>query len=198
MRIAALLTVLVVCTLALAFSVGCNKPADQAEQKVSEVTPPPTETQPPEEPAPKPSEEKTVKSPEESTAAKPATEAEKPKNEAGKWVTTDSGLKYMDAKVGTGPSPKAGQTVLVHYVGKLKDGTKFDASRDHGPDPIGFPIGVGQVIKGWDEGVITMKVGGKRKLIIPGALAYGENPPPGSGIPPNAELTFEVELVGIQ
>lgn len=114
----------------------------------------------------------------------------------GNAVTTASGLKYIDMKEGTGPSPKTGQRVTVHYTGRLKDGTKFDSSVDRG-NPFSFTIGVGQVIRGWDEGVATMKVGGKRQLIIPSNLAYGER---GAGgvIPPNAELTFDVELLGIQ
>jgi peptidylprolyl isomerase len=119
----------------------------------------------------------------------------------GKTVMLKSmpdGLKYYDIKIGTGPNPKIGQTVSVQYTGTLVDGTKFDSSYDHGGQPIDFAIGVGQVIKGWDEGVPPMKVGGKRRLVIPGNLAYGENPPPGSPIPPNATLVFDIELVGVK
>ncbi len=111
-------------------------------------------------------------------------------------VTTASGLKYTDEKVGDGPSPEKGQTVEVHYTGKLMDGTKFDSSVDRGK-PFTFKLGVGQVIKGWDEGVASMKVGGKRNLIIPPDLAYGSR---GAGgvIPSNATLDFDVELLGVR
>jgi peptidylprolyl isomerase len=110
-------------------------------------------------------------------------------------IVTPSGLKYIDIEVGTGDSPTTGQTVKVHYTGTLTDGKKFDSSLDRG-QPFSFKIGVGQVIKGWDEGVATMKVGGKRTLIIPPDLGYGER---GAGgvIPGNATLLFDVELLSI-
>ena len=112
-----------------------------------------------------------------------------------KVITTDSGLKYTEIKEGTGATPQKGQTVTVHYTGTLEDGTKFDSSRDRG-QPFSFKLGVGQVIKGWDEGLSTMKVGDRRKLIIPPDLGYGAR---GAGgvIPPNATLIFDVELLKI-
>ena len=111
-------------------------------------------------------------------------------------VETATGLGYVDLVEGAGARPKKGDTVSVHYTGWLKSGTKFDSSVDRGT-PFEFPVGKGRVIKGWDEGVISMKVGGKRKLIIPAHLGYGDS---GAGgvIPPGATLIFEVELLGIR
>ena len=109
---------------------------------------------------------------------------------------TASGLQMIDIEVGSGESPQTGQTVVVHYTGWLADGTKFDSSVDRG-QPFSFTIGTGQVIKGWDEGVATMKAGGKRRLIIPPDLAYGENGYPGV-IPANAELIFDVDLLEVK
>lgn len=114
---------------------------------------------------------------------------------AGETVTA-SGLKYVDQAVGTGDVAVAGKTVSVHYTGWLENGKKFDSSVDRG-QPFSFPLGAGRVIKGWDEGVQGMKIGGKRKLTIPSDLGYGSR---GAGgvIPPNATLIFDVELLGIR
>jgi peptidylprolyl isomerase len=111
-------------------------------------------------------------------------------------VTTASGLQYEDVVVGTGESPVVGRAVSVHYTGTLLDGSKFDSSRDRN-QPFVFTIGVGMVIKGWDEGVASMKVGGRRTLTIPSDLAYGAA---GAGgvIPPNATLIFDVELLAVK
>ncbi|GJD52359.1 hypothetical protein OPKNFCMD_5124 [Methylobacterium crusticola] len=119
---------------------------------------------------------------------------------ADSFVTAPSGLQYKDDVVGTGAQPKAGQTVNVHYTGWLyeagKKGAKFDSSHDR-KQPFSFAVGTGQVIRGWDEGLSTMKVGGKRTLVIPPELGYG---PRGAGgvIPPNATLLFDVELLGVR
>lgn len=111
-------------------------------------------------------------------------------------VSTDSGLQYIDEVVGEGDAPEKGKRVSVHYTGRLTDGKKFDSSVDRG-QPFEFTIGVGQVIRGWDEGVMSMRVGGKRQLIIPPDLGYGSRGSP-PVIPPNAELIFDVELLGIR
>jgi FKBP-type peptidyl-prolyl cis-trans isomerase len=109
---------------------------------------------------------------------------------------TASGLQYEDVAVGTGPEATPGQTAVVHYTGWLTDGTKFDSSRDRG-QPFSFPLGGGQVIAGWDEGVAGMKVGGRRKLVIPPDLGYGPRGSP-PVIPAAATLVFDVELLEIQ
>jgi peptidylprolyl isomerase len=129
--------------------------------------------------------------------ANPPAAAEKKES---KMIKTASGLQYEDTKVGTGESPKAGQTCVMHYTGWLwlngAKGSKFDSSVDRGR-PFEFPLGQGRVIKGWDEGVATMKVGGKRTLLIPPQLGYGSRGA-GGAIPPNATLLFDVELLGIK
>ena len=114
----------------------------------------------------------------------------------GEGIVTNSGLRYIEIEEGTGPAPQAGEVVAVHYRGTLDDGTEFDNSYDRG-QPIQFPLGRGRVIPGWDEGIALMKQGGKAKLVIPPDLAYGEQGAGGGLIPPDATLTFEVELVDI-
>lgn len=130
-------------------------------------------------------------------ATKPETQASPmtPNESESQLITTPSGLKYQDLVVGTGALPQPGQNVVVHYTGKLTDGTKFDSSLDRN-QPFSFRLGAGQVIKGWDEGLSTMRVGGKRQLTIPPDLGYGAR---GAGgiIPPNATLVFDVELLRI-
>lgn len=129
---------------------------------------------------------------------KPAPGAEKKES---KMVKTPSGLQYEDTKVGEGVSPKTGQTCVMHYTGWLwvneARGKKFDSSVDRG-EPFEFAIGRGQVIKGWDEGVATMKVGGKRTLVIPPGLAYGDRNVGGGLIPAGSTLVFDVELLGVK
>jgi peptidylprolyl isomerase len=134
-------------------------------------------------------------------AGLPVSAAQPPRPKGPQVITTDSGLKYLDTVLGSGASPARGQRCLVHYTGWLDDGRgqrgkKFDSSVDRG-QPLAIPIGVGRVIKGWDEGLLTMKAGGKRTLFIPSYLAYG---PRGAGgdIPPNADLIFDVELLGVE
>lgn len=111
-------------------------------------------------------------------------------------VVLKSGLKYVDVEEGAGPAAVSGKNVTVHYTGAFPDGKKFDSSLDRG-EPFTFRLGAGQVIKGWDEGVSGMRIGGKRRLFIPPALAYGKR---GAGgvIPPDSELHFEVELLGVE
>ena len=133
-------------------------------------------------------------------AVAPSTAMAQAGTQVGKTMTTSSGLQITDSKVGTGATPKSGQTCVMHYTGWLYEngakGKKFDSSLDRG-QPFEFPIGQRRVIAGWDEGVASMKVGGKRTLIIPPALGYGAR---GAGgvIPPNATLIFEVELLDVK
>jgi peptidylprolyl isomerase len=138
--------------------------------------------------------------PSKEPAAKPAAETAAKEGKTSKMIKTPSGLQFEDTVVGTGASPKPGQTCVMHYTGWLWEngakGKKFDSSVDRG-QPFEFQIGLGMVIKGWDEGVMTMKVGGKRTLLIPASLGYGSR---GAGgvIPPNATLVFDVELLGLK
>jgi FKBP-type peptidyl-prolyl cis-trans isomerase len=112
-------------------------------------------------------------------------------------MKTPSGLEYIEVEAGSGAQAEAGKTVSVHYTGKFQDGKVFDSSVSRG-EPITFNLGRGQVIKGWDEGIALMKVGGKAQLIIPPDLAYGERGAGGGVIPPNATLVFDVELVSVK
>ena len=118
-----------------------------------------------------------------------------PGGSAGAEVTTASGLKYTDLVVGTGPSPRPGQTAVVHYTGTLTNGTKFDSSRDRG-QPMSFAFKTQPMIPGWDEGIATMKVGGRRRLVVPPVLGYGASSRP--NIPPNSTLHFDVELLDVK
>ncbi len=118
-----------------------------------------------------------------------------PPSVSGDTVTTESGLQYIVIQSGTGAEAEAGRMVRVHYTGWLQDGSKFDSSVDRG-EPFEFPLGRGSVIRGWDEGVALMRVGDKRRFIIPPELAYGARGYPGA-IPPNATLVFDVELLGV-
>ena len=166
----------VICGLFAAFLfAGCSSSNNSATQSTSTQT---TTSDTKEQSAKGPS----VTYPGDSTQAQP--------------ITTDSGLQYIDLVPGTGATPKTGDKVSVHYTGYLMNGRKFDSSVDRG-QPLSFKIGLGKVIRGWDEGVMTMKIGGKRKLIIPADLGYGSS---GAGdvIPPDAQLIFDVELLGIQ
>jgi len=126
---------------------------------------------------------------------KSSDQKESPQEE--KWIQLDGGLKYRDIEIGTGDQAKAGDVVATHYNGTFEDGTKFDSSYDRG-QPFSFTLGAGQVIKGWDMGVLGMKIGEKRRLTIPPELAYGATGTPGGPIPPNATLTFEVELLKVE
>ncbi len=172
--------------LAASWSASC---ASAAELSAIGDETPPAEAPAPAEPAAKATPAQAP------TPAAATTQETAPTAPEPELVTTASGLKYQELKVGSGQEARSGRLVEVHYTGWLEDGKKFDSSRDRGR-PFSFSLGAGKVIKGWDEGVVGMRVGGKRKLIIPPQLGYGER---GAGgvIPPNATLIFEVELTGI-
>ena len=129
------------------------------------------------------------------SSAPSAASTSSPMKVNGTPTTTASGLQYWDIVVGNGATAASGNTVKVHYTGFLTSGEKFDSSRDRG-EPFSFPLGAGQVIKGWDEGVAGMKVGGQRQLRIPPDLGYGASGA-GGAIPPNATLIFDVELLEV-
>ena len=170
----ALISILAIVLLLL--GLGCGGGEEQAEPTTEQ---PAAEEQAPQQPA-----------------AVAATAVGEIPSVEGDTITTASGLRYIDITVGDGASPTQGQTCMMHYTGWLTDGSKFDSSRDK-DEPLGFPIGAGRVIRGWDEGVATMNVGGRRLLIIPGDLAYGPTGRP-PRIPPNATLIFDVELLEIK
>jgi FKBP-type peptidyl-prolyl cis-trans isomerase len=172
--------ILAISLLLLGF--GCG--GDSEEQAEPEAEQPVAE-----EPAEEPVEEMPTLEPVAAVGGIPAVE--------GDTITTPSGLRYIDITVGEGATPTQGQTCTMHYTGWLADGTKFDSSHDPDRQAFQFPLGAGRVIRGWDEGIATMKVGGRRLLIIPGELGYGSvgRPP---RIPPNSTLVFDVELLSVQ
>ena len=171
---ALLAILLIVCAALLLIGCGQEKPEQTAPIKVES---------PPEKPAPEP---------------KPPVppEAQAPKPGPDGWVTLPSGLKYKDKKVGKGDAVANGLLATVHYKGWLDNGKVFDTSKKPGREPFQFTVGAGGVIKGWDEGVPGMKVGGIRELTIPASLGYGSRGT--AGIPPNSTLHFDVELLGIR
>ena len=172
----------VLIALAAVGSTACQKRTEPAADATTEAAP-----------AAAPTDTSQVDS---ISPAAPAASSKEAEVNDPELTTTPSGLKYTDEVVGNGAEAKTGQTAVVHYTGWLLDGKKFDSSKDRG-QPFSFPLGRGQVIKGWDEGVVGMRVGGKRTLIIPADLGYGAR---GAGgvIPPNSTLKFEVELLDLK
>jgi peptidylprolyl isomerase len=189
-------------SLCLGISLLCTMGCPAEEKTETATDTPKLETTAPAEITTAPAETPATTTSGESIGPPPPPEgaeapsAPTPFKSSGKVQKTASGLQYDDMTVGTGPAPKSGQYVKVHYVGTLEDGTEFDASYKRNK-PFEFQIGQGSVIKAWDEGVMTMKVGGRRKLIVPPDLGYGETGTPGGPIPPNATLNFDVELLGV-
>jgi peptidylprolyl isomerase len=165
---------------------GCGGQQTQVEQQTTTTTQT-TQSAPPEQ---------TSNIPRGALLKQAPSAPEQQQSSQGSLVSTPSGLQYQDLVVGKGAQPRAGQTVTVHYNGYLTNGSKFDSSVDKG-QPFQFVLGQGEVIRGWDEGVSTMRVGGMRKLVVPPNLGYGDR---GAGgvIPPNATLVFDVELLGAQ
>jgi len=163
---------------------ACNKQDDQVKSEAAETESALAVAQEP---------EVNVES---ETVSEPSVENKEMDIPMGDLVTTATGLQYFDRIVGSGDTPEQGDIVVAHYTGTLLDGSKFDSSVDRGK-PFEFPLGMGRVIKGWDEGFSTMKVGGKRKLVIPPELGYGSRAM-GDQIPANSTLVFEVELLDIK
>ncbi|GAB4235432.1 MAG: hypothetical protein Kow00121_62970 [Elainellaceae cyanobacterium] len=186
--------VLVACVVFLVVTQFVSKPGEATAAQIS--NPQPVITTPVEaEPTETSSTSSVLIAQTPDTGATDLMPAENLPSENQDVTTTSSGLQYVDLVEGSGATPQAGQTVFVHYTGTLEDGTKFDSSRDRNR-PFSFRLGAGQVIRGWDEGISTMKVGGQRRLVIPPELGYGAR---GAGgvIPPNATLIFDVELLRI-
>jgi FKBP-type peptidyl-prolyl cis-trans isomerase len=175
---------LVLVCLYSAALVGCDAPVDTKNKKTATS------------PSDSLKSDKAKDAKKSATGDSKASESTSTGDKDAKVITTKSGLKYQDLTEGSGPAAKAGDTVAVHYTGWLKSGRKFDSSKDR-DQPLEFKIGVSDVIQGWHEGVVGMKVGGKRKLNIPPELAYGKRGYPGA-IPPDAELTFEIDLLQIK
>jgi FKBP-type peptidyl-prolyl cis-trans isomerase len=172
------------CGLAgILFLAGCSQPqVSQSQQQSGQAVPPPN---------PVVQSQPAQSQPEQTPANNSA-------NNSNNTMTTPDGLKIETTQPGTGTQAvKSGDTVSVQYTGTLTDGTKFDSTADHGGQPFSFTVGAGQVIKGWDEGLIGMKVGEKRTLTIPPSLGYGATGA-GDSIPPNATLIFDIQLVSIQ
>lgn len=183
---------------AIAFSTsGCNKPEPATENAPVAETSPVADATPAEAASPTEAGDKMSGPPLPPPGPKaPGDFDKKPFKGNGKVVKTASGLQYEDMTIGKGATAEPGKTCSMHYTGTLTDGTQFDSSRDRN-EPFPFQLGAGQVIPGWDEGVAGMKVGGRRKLIIPYAQAYGEAGRPPT-IPPKATLVFDVELMDVQ